>query len=162
MSAPGPDAGLPRCPRIVGLPGQSGLVLLILNLAGFVMGFGRRPYCERRDRQLGRRPKAAKEGTREILGTSSGAGYGDLVVVGGNVCGWRGGTSAIWALGVEIGALITGIVVAGGSGAHRETVPLKEDHSNASANFSQPNVDLTLWVTNRRRRTEQIWSTSLP
>jgi hypothetical protein len=68
---------------------------------------------------VGRRPKASREGTRGRLGTSSGAGYGDLAVVDGMSAAGRGGTTAIWALGVEIGALIAGVVVAGGAGARQ-------------------------------------------
>src|SRR6202035_2177928 len=41
--------------------------------SAFVMGFGRRPHCGRGGWRRGRRPKAAREGTRGRLGTISGA-----------------------------------------------------------------------------------------
>ena len=54
-----------------------------------------------------------------MLGTSSGAGYGDLAVADGMSAAGRGGRTAIWALGVEIEALIASVVVAGVAGARR-------------------------------------------
>ena len=63
--------------------------------------------------------KSPIQGTRGMLGTSGGAGYGDLAVVDGMSAAGRGGRTAIWALGVEIEALIASVVVAGVAGARR-------------------------------------------
>jgi hypothetical protein len=69
-----------------------------------VMGFGRRPHCGRGGWHRGRRPKAAREGTRGRLGTISGAalwGFGCSGLSVWNRVRWRGGNVDCFEFGLE-------------------------------------------------------------
>jgi hypothetical protein len=66
-------------------------VFAAVHESAIVMGFGRRPHCGRGGRHRGRRPKAAKEGTRGRLGTISGAALWGFGCSGLSVCNRCGG-----------------------------------------------------------------------
>jgi hypothetical protein len=68
------------------------------------MGFGRRPQCRRGGWHRGRRPKAAREGTRGRLGTISGAalwGFGCSGLSVRKRVRWRGGNVDCFEFGLE-------------------------------------------------------------